>query len=106
MQGLRYRASHPDIGRHAPRGSARHCWLSLRLRSRRVANDLFFAAIPPHWRHTREELASMTRVPVVRWFQCGYCAWRFDDEGGPRDDLAGVDPRWDPRCESALPSTR
>ena len=103
LQGLRYLASHPDIDRLATRGGARHHWLSLRLRTRRVANDLFFAAIPPHWHHTREELASVTRVPIGRWFQYGYCAWRFTDTGEPRVDLTRVDRRWDPRCESSQP---
>lgn len=103
LQGLRWLASHPDIDRIAPRGSARHRLLSLRLRSGRVANDLFFAAVPPHWHHTRQELAAMTRVPVARWFQYGYCAWRFTETGAPRADLAGVDQRWDPRCEAPAP---
>ena len=100
LQGLRYIASHPDIDRRSPRGSLRHVVLSLRLRSRRILNDLFFALIPPHWHHTPQELQSMTTVPVARWFQYGYCAWRFTESGEPRDDLSQVDRRWDPRCEA------
>ena len=103
LQGLRYLASHPDIDRLSPAGSPRHIVLSVRLRSRRVANDLFFALIPPHWHHTPQELESMTRVPVARWFQYGYCAWRFTETGEPRVDLKGVDQRWDPRCEAPSP---
>ena len=98
LQGIRYLHSHPDADRLASRGSLKHLKLSLGLRSRRVANDLFFAAIPPHWHHTPEELAGMCRVPMGRWFQYGYCAWRLDENGAPKADLRGVDRRWDPRC--------
>jgi hypothetical protein len=98
LQGLRYFFSHPDIDAQASRGSLSHALLSAALRGPRVANDLFFAALPPHWHHTREELADMTRTPFRRWFQYGYCAWRFTDTGDLRQDLAGVDRRWDPRC--------
>ncbi len=98
MQGLRYFFSHPDIDRAAPRGTLRHAAASAALRAKRVANDLYFAAIPPHWHHTREELQSMTRVSMRRWYQYGYCAWRFTENGDVKHDLAGVDRRWDPRC--------
>lgn len=98
LQGLRYLTSHPDVDAGARRGTLRHALLSLNVRTRLVANDLFFAAIPPHWHHTQEELAGMTAVPIHRWFQYGYCAWRFTDEGTPRGDLTGVDRRLDPRC--------
>ena len=102
LQGVRYLHSHPDIDAVAPRGTVRHAVLSARLRAKRVANDLFFAAIPPHWHHTREELAQMTTIPAVRWFQYGYCAWRFTDTGDPLAVLpANVDKRWDPRCSSS-----
>ena len=100
LQGVRYLWSHPDIDGIAPRGQLRHALLSCRLRTRRIANDLFFALIPPHWHHTREELSGMCRTPFLRWFQYGYCAWRFTDNGTPRDDLTGVDRRWDPRCKN------
>src|ERR1700750_2881451 len=91
LHGLRYIASHPDIDGVAPRGSSRHLLLSLRLRSARVGNDLFFALIPPHWHHTPQELEAMTRTRTTRWFQYGYRAWRFTQTGEPRDDLTGVD---------------
>ena len=100
LQGLRYIASHPDIDRLSPRGSPRHVVLSLGLRSRRVANDLFFAMLPPRWHHTPQELESMTTIPLLRWFQYGYCAWRFTETGEPKVDLSRVDRRWDPRCEA------
>ncbi|MEO6280470.1 hypothetical protein [Roseateles sp.] len=100
LQGIRYFASHPDCDRLAPRGSMRHALLSMRLRFRRVSNDVFFALIPPHWHHTPEELSSMTRVPARRWFQYGYCAWRFTETGEAKTDLTNVDRRWDPRCEA------
>src|SRR5262249_32678184 len=64
LQGLRYLTSHPDVDERAPRGTIRHAAMSAALRSRRIANDLFFAVIPPHWHHTPEELAQMTGVPV------------------------------------------
>jgi len=103
LQGLRYWTSHPDMDRRARRGTLRHAALSVMLRSKRIANDLFFAAIPPHWHHTREELKDMTRVPVGRWFQYGYCAWRFDEAGEPRTSIGpNLDRRWDPRCLDPL----
>ena len=99
LQGIRYFWSHPDIDETALRGTIRHATLSAGLRSKRVANDLFFALIPPHWHHTREELSSMRRTPTLRWFQYGYCAWRFTESGEVKEALAGVDKRWDPRCQ-------
>jgi hypothetical protein len=100
LQGIRFFFSHPDIDRAAPRGSLKHAALSARLRLKRILNDLFFALIPPHWHHTKEELGSMTKTPILRWFQYGYCAWRFEESGELKRDLTGVDKRWDPRCQS------
>lgn len=103
LQGIRYLYSHPDIDEVAARGTLRHGALSLRMRSKLVANDLFFAVIPPHWHHTPEELREMTSIPLGRWFQYGYCAWRFDESGAPREILSpDLDRRWDPRCKAAL----
>lgn len=101
LQGLRYLLTHPAADRAAARGTVRHAWLSLKIRSRLIANDLVFAALPPHWHHTRSELAGMRSVPIGRWFQYGYCAWRFTETGSLREDLSGVDRRWDPRCDDA-----
>lgn len=102
LQGLRYVYSHPDVDAQAPRGSLRHIVLSARLRSLRIVNDLLFAAIPPHWHHTPAELAQMTSVPAARWFQYGYCAWRFDESGAPKAELPpDIDKRWDPRCKKS-----
>jgi hypothetical protein len=98
-QGLRYLYSHPDIDSQAKRGSVRHFILSVLFRSRRAANDLFFALIPPHWHHTPEQLSVMRPVPLRKWFFYGYCPWRFDETGAPRTDLSTADPRWDPRCK-------
>jgi hypothetical protein len=98
MQGLRYFFSHPDMDGVSPRGSLRHMRASASLRAKRVANDLYFALIPPHWHHTREELRGMTQIQMGRWFQYGYCAWRFAEDGTMKQDLSGVDRRWDPRC--------
>lgn len=98
LQGVRHLFSHPDVDSSAPRGSLRHASRSARLRVARVANDLFFAVLPPQWHHTPEELLAMRDVSLKRWFQYGYCAWRFDDTGKPKKDLSGVDKRWDPRC--------
>ena len=99
LQGLRYLLSHPDCDPIAPRGSLRHAALSARLRSKRVVNDLFFALIPPHWHHSREELAQMRKTPISRWFQYGYCAWAFAESGEPLASLPpNLDKRWDPRC--------
>ncbi len=98
LQGARYLLSHPDVDRLAPRGSFRHAWLSARLRAARIGNDVFFASIPPHWHHSREELAALCPISLASWFQYGYCAWRFTETGEPKADLTGVDRRWDPRC--------
>jgi hypothetical protein len=101
LQGVRYLHSHPDIDEIAPRGTLRHIGISLRFRSKRVANDLFFAAIPPHWHHTRGELEAMTPISVARWFSYGYCAWRFTESGEPKPELPpDIDKRWDPRCKA------
>jgi len=99
LQGMRYLFSHPDMDDVAARGTFRHALLSSNLRTKRVLNDLFFGIIPPHRHHTKEELADMCRTPLIRWFQYGYCAWRFTENGDLREDLAGVDRRWDPRCK-------
>ena len=100
LQGIRYFFSHPDVDRVAPRGTLRHAVFSAGLRAKRVINDLFFALPPPHWHHTREELSQMKAISVRRWFQYGYCAWRFDDSGAPQSPLpSDVDKRWDPRCK-------
>jgi len=104
LQGARYLFSHPDVDSRARRGSLAHAGLSVRLRLRRIANDLFFAVVPPQSHHTAEELRAMSPVSVSRWFRYGYCAWRFDDSGQPKSDLTGVDRRWDPRCQA--PPTR
>jgi len=98
LQGVRYLFSHPDVDEIASKGSFRHALLSARLRSKRVGNDLFFALIPPHTHHSRDELGSMRRTRTLRWFQYGYCAWRFTESGEIKPDLARVDRRWDPRC--------
>ena len=98
LQGMRWFFSHPDIDTQAPRGSLRHALQSAAKRGRLVINDLIFALLPPHWHHSREELQGICAVPAARWFQYGYCAWRFDDQGKEKSDLGGADPRWDPRC--------
>lgn len=99
LQGVRYIFSHPNIDRYAPRGSVEHIFRSIGRRSRLIANDLLFALLPPHWHHTPEELASLRGASFVRWFQYGYCAWRFTEAGEIRSDLSSVDRRWDPRCD-------
>ena len=99
LQGARYLFSHPDMDAAAPRGSMRHALRSARLRAPRAVGDLFFAIIPPHWHHTPDELKSMRTVSFARWFQYGYCAWRFNEDGSVKQDLVNVDRRWDPRCK-------
>ena len=73
LQGMRYVYSHPAIDLQARRGSAKHAAMSCAVRSKRIVNDLLFAAIPPHWQHTQEELRAMTPVSIARWFQYGFC---------------------------------
>jgi hypothetical protein len=101
LHGIRHLFSHPDFDAVAPRGSWRHARLSAGLRSKRLVNDFFFALIPPHWHHTREELAGMAKVPAIRWFQYGYSVWRFNEDGSFHDyGNALPDKRWDPRCKN------
>lgn len=99
LHGLRFFLSHPTADRLAPRGTFRHAVHSLRIRSARLGNDLFFALIPPHWHHTRAELEGMSRTPLKRWLEYGYRPWRFTEAGELREDLPNVDKRWDPRCD-------
>jgi hypothetical protein len=98
LQGVRYFYSHPDIDRGAARGTAKHLIRSMSLRAKRVVGDVFFAVMPPHGHHSRDELRGMTSIAMSRWFQYGYCAWRFDETGAPQSDLSEIDRRWDPRC--------
>ena len=99
MQGVRYFYSHPDSDEAAARGTFKHFTLSLSLRTKRIVNDLFFAAVPPHWHHTPDELRVMRTVPIKKWFFYGYSAWQFAESGDVRSDLDGTeDRRWDPRC--------
>lgn len=100
LQGLRYVFTHPDVDAHARPGTLPHARRSAQLRLRRIANDLFFAILPPQSHHTPEELRAMRSTSVWKWFQYGYCAWRFDETGGQKPDLTGVDRRWDPRCKA------
>ncbi len=72
--------------------------LSVALRTRRLGNDFFYALIPPHWHHTPAELSGMVGVPLPRWFDFGYSAWRFTESGEERVLDGSEDPRWDPRC--------
>jgi hypothetical protein len=96
---LRYLYSHPDMDGIAARGTFDHLRRSLWLRTRRFANDVFFAIIPPHWHHTPAELRQMQAVPLKKWFFYGYCQWRFDEQGQPKLHLDGTeDRRWDSRC--------
>ena len=101
LHDARYLFSHPDVDSRAPRGGLKHAWLSAQQRSKTLMNDLFFAIIPPHWHHSREELAAMAPISMSRWFRYGYCAWRFTETGEPKPDLTGVDHRWDPRCAAS-----
>jgi hypothetical protein len=100
LHGARHLFSHPDVDARAPRGTAIHALLSAQLRSKRLLNDVFFTLIPPHWHHSQAELAARTPISLARWFQYGYCTWRFTESGEPKPDLTNVDRRWDPRCKT------
>ena len=102
MHGLRYIYSHPDFDSIAARGTPKHFLLSLALRLKRLANDIFFTIIPPHWHHTADDLRAMQSVPLKRWFFYGYAAWKFTEDGDLRTDVSMADPRWDPRCRGSL----
>jgi hypothetical protein len=68
-----------------------------------VLHGLFFVVTPPQWHHTPEELTAMASVGAWRWFQFGYCAWRFTEDGELRADVNDRDRRWDPRCWKPQP---
>jgi hypothetical protein len=106
LHGIVHIASHPDIDEIAARGSPRHLFLSVLLRTRRLANDLFFAVIPPHWHHTADELRVMRTVPMGRWFLYGFAAWRYTESGEVRADWSAADRRWDPRCRRSMREAR
>lgn len=99
-QGLRFLFTHPDVDAVAPPGTVRHVMGSVRIRSRRLANDMFFAMIPPHWHHTPEECRSFRPYPAARWFDAGYRPCRFTETGEflPPDAVTR-EARWDPRCK-------
>lgn len=99
LQGIRYIHSHPDIDKVANRGSFKHFKHSLLKRLKLVVNGFYFALIPPHWHHTKEEIRSFHGVSAARWFMYGYCAWRFNEKGEFKKLNGTEDPRWDPRCE-------
>jgi len=103
LHGIAHLGSHPDFDAVAPRGGLRHLGLSALLRSKRIANDLFFAVIPPHWHHTPDELRVMREVPIHKWFMYGYAAWQFTDTGERKADTSAADARWDPRCKQPPP---
>lgn len=98
-QGFRFLLTHPDVDSVASPGTIRHAATALPLRARRIANDLFFALIPPHWHHTSQELASLHHHATRKWLEAGYSPYRFSETG---EYLAGDqithEPRWDPRC--------
>ena len=98
-QGVRYFYSHPDIDRIAKRGTLKHVLCSIILRVSLILNDFYFAIWSPHWHHTKEEIQSFHLASTKRWFQYGYCAWRFDDNGGFKELTGQEDRRWDPRCK-------
>ena len=63
----------------------------------RVANDIFFAVLPPGLHHSKTELSQFAKASLSRWFQYGYCAWRFTESGEPKSVLPrNIDKRWDP----------
>jgi len=99
LQGLRYIHSHPDIDRIAKRGSVKHVFCSVLVRTIVIVNDLYFSLFPPHWHHTAEEIKSFHAAPIGLWFQYGYCAWRFDENGSSKELSGEEDRRWDPRCK-------
>jgi hypothetical protein len=101
LQGLRYFHSHPDFDSEA---GMRRVGLSSGLRAKRIANDFFYAALPPQLHHTREELAAMRKLPFREWLLCGYAPYLFLETGQRNPNLTGKeDPRWDPRCRRPSP---
>lgn len=100
FQGIRYFYSHPKADSLAVRGTFKHFWCSFRLRIKLIANDLFFAIIPPQWHHSESELASLHQFSAQTWFEAGFKPWVFVDESLERRTLTGnEDKRWDPRCD-------
>jgi len=99
-QGFRFLLTHPDADSLARPGTVRHAVAALPIRAKRIANDLFFAVIPPHWHHTDRELKSLHGYSVKQWFDAGYGPYRFTETGEylPAHEITR-EPRWDPRCK-------
>lgn len=102
LHGLRFLFTHPDVDRIAPPRTVKHAAHAAPLRLRRIANDLFFAILPPRWHHTRAELQVFHQSPARRWFQAGFGPYRFTESGDPVPEAEIVrEVRWDPRCKDA-----
>lgn len=76
---IRYFYYHPDADKNPLIGRSSHFLLSLFLRLKNLANNLFYALIPPHWHHSKEELMNMTSGTVKEWFLYGYAPWEYKD---------------------------
>ena len=47
---------------------------SLKTRLEELANDLYYAIIPPWTHHADKELQDMARHTIWKWFMCGYAS--------------------------------
>lgn len=99
LQGIRYIYSHPKVDKIFDRGSLGHFLFSFVMRAKLILNDLFFSILPPHWHHSPDEIKSFHGTSLLKWFQYGYCAWRFSDSGALKTLDGTEDKRWDPRCD-------
>lgn len=79
VRDLRYLFNHPDADAAAPKGTLQHALESLKLRVPSLGNNLYYAAIPPHTHHEREDLLGMDDHSLKDWFLSGYAPWKYKD---------------------------
>jgi hypothetical protein len=76
---LRYLFNHPGANAVADKGTLQHKWESAKRRIPSFAQNAFYAAIPPHWHHTDENLKLMDAASAKEWFLHGYDRWKHPD---------------------------
>lgn len=86
---LRYFTDHPHANKlHRP-GTAAHALASaLAFRTPSLANNLWFAALPPGLHHKPEEIEGLAdQHSLKEWFQLGYKPWIYGPKYEPERHL-------------------
>jgi len=76
---LRFFYYHPGADKLAKEGSLRHAALSAPRRTKSLANNLLFSALPPQLHHSPKELSTMKSGSHAAWFLYGYMPWKYPD---------------------------